>query len=249
MPSLSRYFGARAALDALPTFLPSIKHKPVWKPPIEIDHDQQGWDAVKEVIRIALGVERFKSNGFSKNIRCPNPLHEDKTPSAAWHKGGYCTCHACAESFNAKQVADWLGIEWRALRRPKPKIVSSKDINLDAAPQQTAAERAPLSFDEAPDTWLRLLIKYHKPTEAVLFLYVQRARKTGHLAQSFTRRELIKALRSLGCNVRERSIYNVFNEVFEHDNHPLFAKIDPSEGSRSRNCSFSCAHWKILNAG
>ena len=173
--------GARAALDALPKFVPGIKQKPVQRISAGTDHDQQGWDAVKEVIRIALGVERFKSNGYSKNIRCPNPLHEDKTPSAAWHKDGYCTCHACGESFNAKQVAEWLDIDWRALRWSQPQSVSSKDIDLDAAPQ-TDAETAPLSFEYAPDTWLRLLNMFFTQTEAVLFLFVLRARKAGLLA-------------------------------------------------------------------
>ena len=87
--------GARAALDALPKFSPSIKRMPVPKPVAEIDHDRQGWDVVKDAIRIALGVERFKRNGFSKkNIHCPNPQHEDKNPSAGWHKGGilYLPC-------------------------------------------------------------------------------------------------------------------------------------------------------------
>ena len=227
---------ARAALDALPKFSPGIEQGPVRTPSPEIDHDQQGWDAVKEAIRIALGVTRFKSNGFSKNIRCPNPLHEDKTPSAAWHKGGYCTCHACAESFNAKQVAEWLGIDWCALRRPQPKIISTNKIDLDAAPQQT--ETAPLSFNQVPDTWRRLLIKFYKPTEAVLFLYVQRARKAGLLAPDVTRGECIKALRELGCNVSDGAIYKVFQEVTKHDNHPLFVKVDPGAGSGSRYCKF-----------
>ena len=76
--------GARAALAALPTFLPNIKRTPVRRLPSEIDHDRQGWDAVKETIRIALGVTQFKANGYSnKNIPCPNQDHEDRNPSAA----------------------------------------------------------------------------------------------------------------------------------------------------------------------
>ena len=228
--------GARAALDALPKFSPGIEQRPVRKPSTKIDHDQQGWDAVKEAVRISLGVTRFKSNGFSKNIRCPNPLHEDKTPSAAWHKSGYCTCHACAESFNAKQVAEWLGIEWRALRRPKPKIVSSRNIDLDAAPQQV--ETAPRSFDQVPDSWRRAFRQFYKPTEAVLFHFALRVCRTGPLAQGFTRQEFIKALRELGCNVSDGAIYTVFQKVAKHDNHLLFVKVDPGAGSGSRYCKF-----------
>ena len=114
--------GARAALEALPKFVPGIKQKPVQRISAGTDHDQQGWDAVKEVIRIALGVERFKSNGYSKNIRCPNPLHEDKTPSAAWHKDGYCTCHACGESFKRQTSRRVVGY-----RLARPALVPASD--------------------------------------------------------------------------------------------------------------------------
>ena len=60
----------------------------------------------------------------------------------------------------------------------------------------------------------------------------------GPLAQGFTRREFIEALRELKCNVSERAIYYVFEEVFEHDNHPLFAKIDPGQRSSPWNRKF-----------
>ena len=43
---------------------------------------------------------------------------------------------------------------------------------------------------------------------------------------------------ALGCQVSERAIYNLYQDVFEHDNHPLFAKPDLSAGSSSRNCEF-----------
>ena len=229
--------GARTALDALPKFSPSIKERSVHQPSTEIDHGQQGWKPVNEAIRLELGVDGFKANGFSKNISCPNPQHEDKTPSAGWHEGGYLKCFSCG-TFHAKQVAEWLGIDWRALIRPQLSTVSPKNIDLDAAPQQTAAERAPLSFTNAPDTWLRLLIKFYTSLDAVLFFFALRVCSAGPLAQGFTRREFINALRPLGCNVSERSVYNVFQEVLEHDNHPLFAKIDPGQGSSARNCKF-----------
>ena len=105
-------------------------------------------------------------------------------------------------------------------------------------PPQTDAETAPLSFEYAPDTWLRLLIEFFKPTDAVLFRFAQPASRAGHLAQEFTRQEFVNVVRPLGCNISERSIYRVFEDVFEHDNHPLFAKLDPSLGSSSRNRKF-----------
>ena len=134
-------------------------------------------------------------------------------------------------------MAERLDIDWHALLRPQPQIISSQDIDLDAAPQPDSAQ-TPLSFDEAPDTWLRLLIKFYTSLEAVLFYFALPVCSAGPLAQGFTRREFIAALRELKCNVSERSIYHVFQEVFEHDNHPLFAKIDPRQGSSSRNCKF-----------
>ena len=228
---------ARAALDALPKFSPRIQRRPVQRLSSEIDHDQPGWDAVKEAIRLALGIDRFKANGYSKNIPCPNPLHEDKNPSAAWHKGGYCTCHGCGDTYNAKQVAEWLGIDWRALIRPQRSFVSAGNIDLDAAPQIDSTE-APLSFDQPPDSWLRLFNKFYKPTEAQLFFFSLRAHRAGPLAESFTTQEFIEALRELGCNVSDRSIYRVFEAVSEHDNHVLIAKLDPSQGSRCRNAKY-----------
>ena len=233
---LSDISQARAALAALPAFLPSIKRERVPKPSTEIGHYQQGWDAVYEAIRIALGVDRFKSNGYSRNnISCPNPQHEDKNPSAGWHKNGYCTCHTCGDTFNVRQVAEWLGIDWRALTRAQRSIISSKDINLDAAPQ---SDTGPLAFDNAPDTWLRTIIKFYPHTMAVLSYFALRLCRTGPLSQGFTRQEFINALRPLGCNISERSIYRVIEDVFEHDNHPLLAKLDPGEGSSVRNCKF-----------
>ena len=228
---------ARTALDTLPTFLPRIQRKPIHKQFTESGPDQEGWDAVKEAIRLEVGVDHFKANGFSKNISCPNPQHEDKTPSAGWHKKGYLKCFTCG-TFHAKQVAEWLGIDWRALIRPQLSTVSPKNIDLDAAPQQTEAEPAPLSLHKAPDTWLGLLIKFYTSIDAVLFFFALHVCSAGPLAQGFTRREFIGALRELKCNVSERAIYYVFEEVFEHDNHPLFAKIDPSLGSSPWNRKF-----------
>ena len=229
--------GARTALAALPRFSPRIKPQTVHQPSTEIDHGQERWKPVNEAIRLELGVDGFKANGFSKNISCPNPQHEDKTPSAGWHEGGYLKCFSCG-TFPAKQVAEWLGIDWRALIRPQLSTVSPKNIDLDAAPQQTEAEPAPLSFENAPDTWLGLLIKFYASIDAVLFFFALHVCSAGPLAQGFTRREFIAALRELKCNVSERAIYYVFEEVFEHDNHPVFAKIDPGEGSSARNCKF-----------
>ena len=60
--------------------------------------------------------------------------------------------------------------------------------------------RYPLS--QAPDSWLRLLIKFYKPTEAVLFHFALPAVQSRSPGTGFHRRqEFIKAVRPLGCNV------------------------------------------------
>ena len=228
---------ARAALAALPRLETSIKRKPAPKPVAEMADNGEGWDEIKETVRLALGVEDFNRKGFSKNFRCILPHHEDKGPSAAWHKSGFYKCFGCGEVLNAKDTAELLGIDWRPLILPQPQCVSTTDIDLNAAPG-TDVETAPLSFEAAPDSWLRLFIKFCKPTEAVLFHFVLLVCSAGRLAQGFTIRELIKALSALQCTISERSIYRVFEEVFEHDNHLLFAKLDPNNGMTSRNCKF-----------
>ena len=134
-------------------------------------------------------------------------------------------------------MAERLGIDWRPLIRPQPKSFSSQGIDLDAAPE-TDAETAPLAFDQAPDSWLRLLIKFYKSTEAVLFNFALPLRGAGLQASGFTVSEFIKALRPLGCNFSDGAIYKVFQEVAKHDNHPLFVKVDPSNGSGSRKGKF-----------
>ncbi len=237
MPPLSRFVGCPRCAGGATPVEPSIKRKTAAQPATEIDYNGERWDTVKEAIRIALDVEVFNTKGFSKNFRCLNPQHEDKTPSAAWHKDGFYKCFGCGELLNAKEMAERLGIERRALVRPQPNIVSSQGIDLNAAPQMDA-ETAPLSIEHAPDSWLRTFNKFYTRTEAVLFFYVLRAPRSDCLAQSFTTQEFIEALRELGCKASDRSIYRVFEAVSEHDNHPLIAKLDPSQGSRCRNAKY-----------
>ena len=71
---------ARAALAALPEFLPRIKSKLLHKRLEKLEHDQGRWDAVNEAIRIklGLGMSDFKPNGgfTKKNFHCVNPQHD-----------------------------------------------------------------------------------------------------------------------------------------------------------------------------
>ena len=231
---------ARAALDALPRFVPGIERKRAPKSFSAIDNNKSGWGPVNEAITIRLGLTSsdFKTSGFTKkNFHCLNPQHEDKTESAGWSRDGFYKCFSCGEDIYSYQVAEWLGIDWRALRWPQPQIISSNKINLDAAPQ-TDAETAPLSFEHIPDSWLRAFNKFYTWTEAQLFFFAIRARSAGTLAESFTTQEFIETLRPLGCNVSDRSIYRAFESAAKHDNHVLIAKLDPSQESRRRNAKY-----------
>ena len=113
-----------------------------------------------------------------------------------------------------------------------------KNTDLDAAPQQTEAVNAPLSFEQPPDSWLRLLIKFYTQTLAILYFFCWRGRRVGLLPPAFTRSEIFNALPELGCNVNRESFYGVSDEVCKGNNHPVFIKIDPSQNSNSRRCKF-----------
>ena len=231
---------ARAALDALPEFVPGIKRPPLRKISPTADHDQGRWDAVNEAIRIKLGLgpSDFKGKGFTKkNFHCVNPQHDNKKASAGWSRDGNYKCFAC-DDVDSWQVAEWLGIDWRALLRPQPQRVSENMIDLDAAPQQTEAMNAPLAFEQPPDTWLRLLIKHYTQTLVVLYFYCFRALRAGLLAPAFTRGEVFNVLPALGCDVNKESFYGIFNEVGEYNNHPVFRKIVPDQNSSSKHCKF-----------
>ena len=230
---------ARAALDALPTFLPLSEPEP--PPNISIpggDNDPR-WDAVKEAVRIKLDVTRYNHKGFSKkHFRCLDPQHEDPGPSANWHKDGYCHCFGCGKDFNAKEMAEWLGIPWRALLGRQRQILSSDNIDLNAAPRHLETTSAPLFFNEPPDSLLRLSNKVYSRMHSSLYYYATRLRSAGLLPEAFSVQEYINAAPMLGCELKERAIYDNYEEARHGDDHPFFAKLDPSAGARSWNCKF-----------
>jgi len=93
---------ARAALEALPTFLPQIESKPALKISVPGGYNDPRWDAVKEAVRIALNVHDYNRKGFSKKkFRCLDLQHEDPEASANWHRDGFCHCFGCGKDFNA----------------------------------------------------------------------------------------------------------------------------------------------------
>lgn len=230
---------ALAALDALPTFLPQIERDPAPALSIASGYNDPRWDPVKEAVRIALDVSDYNRKGFSKkHFRCLDPQHEDPGPSANWHREGFCHCFGCGKDFNAKQMAEWLGIPWRDLLGAQRQIRPANNIDLNAVPRQLEPVSAPLIFEQPPDSFLRLSNKAYTAMYSSLYYFAARLRHANLLPAAFTTDEFFKAAPSLGCELSERTIYDNFAEARHSDDHPFFAKFDPSEKASSRNLKF-----------
>lgn len=67
------------------------------------------WDDWKDKVARQLGVVEYNSKGWSNHFKCPNPSHQDDTPSANWSKDGVCYCFNCG-SFTRDQIVTWTGI-------------------------------------------------------------------------------------------------------------------------------------------
>jgi hypothetical protein len=75
----------------------------------------------RELVIRVLGVERFKSDGNSRdNVRCP--FHEDRIPSATLHRERGLFCHTCGRSYLWQEVGVQMGVgtirEWRLSKLP-----------------------------------------------------------------------------------------------------------------------------------
>ena len=220
---------ARSALEALPAFLPQIEPKPALKISTPGGHNDPRWDAIKEAVRIALGVHDYNRKGFSKKkFRCLDLHHDDPEASANWHRDGFCHCFGCGKDFNAKQMADWLGIPWRALLGRKRQFLPANDINLNAAPPEFETASAPLFYDEPPDSLIRLLNKCYTTMHSSLYYVISRLRSAGHLPEAFSVQEVIQAAPLVGCELKQRAIYGNFEDPRHGDAHPVIAKFDPS---------------------
>ena len=229
---------ARAALDALPTFLPEIEPEPVPKISIADGYNDPRFDAIKEAVRIALDAHDYGHKGFSKKkFRCLDPQHEDHEASANWHRDGFCHCFGCGKDFNAVQMAEWLGIPWRALLGRRRQFRPADPIDLSAAPRELESARG--FYDEPPDSLIRLMNKCYTTMHSSLYYVISRLRSAGHLPEGFTVQELINAAPLVGCELKARAIYDNFEEARHGDDHPIIAKFDPSEDAQSRNCKFS----------
>ena len=230
---------ARAALEALPSFLPQIERAPAPHISIPGGYNDPRWDAIKEAVRIALDVHDYNHKGFSKKkFRCLDLQHDDPEASANWHRDGFCHCFGCGKDFNAKQMAEWLGIPWRALLGRQRQLLPTDNIDLNAAPYDPESASPPPFYAEPPDSLIRLMNKCYTTMHSSLYYVISRLRSAGHLPKAFSVQELINAARPLGCELKERAIYDNFKEARHGDDHPFIAKFDPSDSAQARDCKF-----------
>lgn len=99
-----------------------------------------------------LGVKDYQTDGWSKPILCP--FHNDKEPSAGWHKEKHILkCFVCNKTNNdwylAKVVAEILGVDYHNYLPQKPVVVKPAP----AAPraQPTGKPSIVKSWNEATD--------------------------------------------------------------------------------------------------
>ena len=126
--------------------------KPENLPLIREDHDGRDYPAeFYTAIESALGVEKYRSNGYSKNIKCP--FHDDQTASAGWdhekHILKCMVCHGPGEWALAKDVAAKLGI--------RPETYYSKPVSKPATTQKAAPAGKPkllYTWEEGTDKLL-----------------------------------------------------------------------------------------------
>ena len=106
-------------LLTLPQCTPDPTPAPVVTTPPAADSEDGGWLAeLNPHIAAALGVTGWRDDGTSKPVSCPNPAHDDRHPSAFWHRDKhFCYCNACGQTWGAVTVAGWLGIDWQAVKR------------------------------------------------------------------------------------------------------------------------------------
>lgn len=116
-------------------------------------------DGFYQAIEKALGVAEYKSDGWSKPIKCPMKNHEHDTPggyAAAWHKEKHIlSClKGCGTDILAKEVGAALSIDWREFV-PKPVVPPTPTKTVTPTrPQSSGQPKIIYSFAEAAATVL-----------------------------------------------------------------------------------------------
>ena len=155
---------ARAALDALPAFLPQIEREPAPNTSLPDGRNDPRWDAIKEAVRIVLGVTNYGHKGFSKK-----------------------------------------------------HFASADNIDLNAAPRQPETASEPPVFHEPPDSLIRLSNKYYSTMHSALYYIAARLRSASLLPEAFSVQEFIAAAPILGCELKDRAIYDNSDEAPSED--------------------------------
>lgn len=142
-----------------------VELKPETLPLIKDDRTDRDYPpAFYEAIERALGVEKIKGNGYSKNIKCP--FHDDQNASAGWdHEKHILKCFVChpnGEWALTKDVAAKLGIRPETFYPAKPITVKP------AAPTTAPAGKPKIlySWEEGTDKFLAQLdgdVPAHEP--------------------------------------------------------------------------------------
>lgn len=90
-------------------------------------------------VETELGVQRYRSNGWSTFVRCP--FHDDRNPSAQWHREMHILhCHACGQTWKAKEVGAQLGIY---LREYYPAPADRSLVSAASPPPPTPDDTGP----------------------------------------------------------------------------------------------------------
>lgn len=241
---------ARAALDALPCFRPSIEieRDTTRKQTVTTEYKEGGWDAVKQAITDALGLHAadFKKNGYTKNFNCLNPLHEDKKESAGWSETYRYNCFYCGK-INSWQVAEWLNIDWRALlRSSQQQPVFSDKLNLDATPQ-AAPETPAWQRDDLPP----LALPYptpspqDAPSRCRAGLHTQRYQRVSDIPAEVWRHKVI-VLRAQQGGGKTYALYQMARRAMRAGLRVLWLAPNISQTERARTQLPDALHYAEL---
>jgi hypothetical protein len=198
-------------LEAL--IIPQEQPRPARKAPPTSGIDSLQKEEAIEAIGRALGIESYKSNGWSrKNVCCP--FHaEDHASSSFNRESGVLNCFAGCGSHSLAELCAHFGIDWQPRQplqnTPKPtKIHQNVDSNEDPFahlpdvkprprlnPAPTVSDVEPLPdywLNDIPHGFLTLLLQYD-PDGALPFVFIMRAIDTGlwDAQTPFTHRDLL----------------------------------------------------------
>lgn len=136
------------------------KRLPMIRPTESTDFPPEYYEAIAR----ALGVQKYKTNGYSDPVKCP--FHDDEHASAGWHATKHIlkcmVCHGDKDWALAKEVAEQFNIHLEDFTTHKPPVVKQ------TAPRQEPAGKPKLvySWDEATDKLLAQLdgdVPVHEP--------------------------------------------------------------------------------------